>query len=55
MLGEIYSDVDQLSDSVRSYELALIGMSKLSQQDIPKFYTNLIVVYNMLGISYINR
>ena len=55
ILGEIYSEVDQLSDSVRSYEAALVGLSQLSSHKLSLFYNHLIVAYNMLGLSYINR
>jgi tetratricopeptide (TPR) repeat protein len=55
VLGEIYSDVEQLSDSIRSYQRALTYFTKFSAQEVHKFYQYLIIIYNMLGLSYINK
>jgi tetratricopeptide (TPR) repeat protein len=55
ILGGIYSDVEQLSDSLSSYEQALAGVAELKAEEVPKFGNTLIVLYNMLGFSYINR
>ena len=54
-MGEIYSDVEQTSDSVRCYEKALEMMTNLNPTEIPKFIYYLALLYNMLGLSYINR
>lgn len=55
-LGELYNDVDQLSDSVRAYQASLELFSKLDK-DFPleRYYNVLITVYNMLGLTYLNR
>ena len=55
VLGEIYAEVEQTSDSVRSYEAALQSLAKLNENDAKKFVQYFLVVYNMLGLSYINR
>jgi hypothetical protein len=55
ILGEIYNDVEQISDSVKSYQSALEGISKLSPTDTWKYYQYLIVIYNNLGLSHLNR
>jgi hypothetical protein len=54
-LGEIYNDVEQTSDSVKSYQAALQELTNLPSTEIWKFYQYLIVVYNNLGLSYLNR
>lgn len=38
VLGEIYNDVEQNSDSVRSYQKALEYFTALSSQETHKFY-----------------
>ena len=55
VLGEIYAEVEQTSDSVRSYESALQGLANLKESEALKFGNYFVVVYNMLGLSYINR
>lgn len=55
LLGELYNDVEQLSDSLRSYQHALEALALLAPQEAHGFYQYLIVVYNMLGLSHINR
>ena len=55
VLGEIYNDVEQTNDSVKSYQAALEEFSSLKQEDTHKFYQYLIVIYNNLGLSYLNR
>ena len=54
-LAELYSEVDQLSDSVRSYEAALVSLSRLPKGQLPLFGNYLLVLFNMLGLTYINR
>jgi hypothetical protein len=54
-LGELFNDVEQLSDSLRSYQQALASLTQLSTQETHKFYHYLIVIYNMLGLSHVNR
>lgn len=56
-LGDIYADVDQTSDSIRSYQKALEVFSKSSERkDFPidRYYIVLLQIYNMLGLSYVN-
>jgi tetratricopeptide (TPR) repeat protein len=55
VLGELYNDVEQLSDSVRSYQAALSQLTSLPPSDAVRFYQYLLIVYNMLGLSYVNR
>jgi hypothetical protein len=55
ILGELYNDVEQLSDSLKSYQLALESLTHLPTQETQAFYQYLIVVYNMLGLSHVNR
>lgn len=55
ILGEIYNEVEQLSDSVRSYEAALESLSMLSPLESFQYCQYFLVVNNMLGLSYINR
>lgn len=55
VLGEIYNEVEQTSDSVRSYEAALLSMQKLPSAQTWKYYHYLIVIYNNLGLSNLNR
>jgi hypothetical protein len=55
VLGELFNDVEQSSDSTRSYQKALTSFELLSLQDAHRFYQYLIVIYNMLALSYINR
>lgn len=55
-LGELYNDVDQLSDSIRAYQTALELFSQLDKDfPVERFYHFLITVYNMLGLTYLNR
>lgn len=55
LLGELYNDVEQLSDSLRSYQHALDAFTHLLPEETHGFYHYLIVVYNMLGLSHVNR
>lgn len=55
VLGELYNDVEQLSDSVRSYQTALSQLTALPPCEAVRFYQYLLLVYNMLGLSYVNR
>ena len=55
VLGEIYADVEQLSDSLKSYSSALRELMKLEAREVRGFANYLIVVYNMLGLSLTNR
>jgi hypothetical protein len=55
-LGELYNDVDQLSDSIRSYQASLELFSQLDKDTaVENYYNTIITVYNMLGLSYLNR
>ena len=40
---------------MRSYESALQGLAKLTEEDAMKFGQYFVLAYNMLGLSYINR
>lgn len=55
IMGELYNDVEQTSDSVRSYHVALQELSNVNPLETWKFYQYLIVIYNNLGLSYLNR
>jgi hypothetical protein len=44
-----------LSDSLKSYQAALAALTQLTPQQVHSFYHYLIVIYNMLGLSHINR
>lgn len=55
VLGEIYNDVEQINDSVKSYQQALDSISKLQPTETWKFYQYLIVIYNNLALSHLNR
>ena len=55
VLGEIYNDVEQINDSVKAYESALDWITKLQPTDTWKYYQYLIVIYNNLGLSHLNR
>jgi len=55
ILGEIYNDVEQINDSVKSYQSALEAISKLPPTDTWKYYQYLIVIYNNLALSHLNR
>ena len=55
ILGELFNDVEQISDSVKSYECALEGISRLPPTEAWKYYQYLIVIYNNLGLSHLNR
>ena len=54
-MGEIYSDVEQTSDSIRSYEQALEQLSHLEEDELSSFMNYAAITYNMLGLSYVNR
>jgi hypothetical protein len=55
LLGEIYNDVEQIHDSVNSYRAALNSLMALSPLETNKYALYLMLVYNNLGLSYINR
>jgi tetratricopeptide (TPR) repeat protein len=40
---------------VKSYEKALHSLSELDPKEVYKFHNYLIVIYNLLGLSYVNR
>jgi len=54
-LGEIYNDVEQIHDSVNSYRASLNSLMALSPLETNKYALYLMLVYNNLGLSYINR
>lgn len=55
LLGEIYNDVEQINDSVKSYQAALEEIIKLPSAEASKYYQYILFVYNNLGLSYLNR
>lgn len=55
LLGEIYNDVEQINDSVKSYQAALEKIIKLPSAEASKYYQYILFVYNNLGLSYLNR
>lgn len=55
VLGELYNDVEQNSDSTRSYQKALQCFEELSSLESHGFSQYLIVIYNMLALSFVNR
>jgi hypothetical protein len=55
LLGEIYNDVEQIHDSVNSYRASLNSLMALSPLETNKYALYLMLVYNNLGLSYINR
>lgn len=48
--------MDQTNDSVKSYQAALESFSQLPKETpLHNFYNSLINIYNMLGLTYLNR
>ena len=54
-MGDIYTEVDQLGDSLRSYQRALDSFRGLPPSQAHAHHHYLLVIYNMLGLSYLNR
>lgn len=55
VLGELYNEVEQNSDSTRSYQRALACFEQLTSLESHAFSQYLIVIYNMLALSFVNR